>query len=102
MLEVKIRLLPPVVFGCGLSEVKFNRVRSSPFGLAGTMQLPQWVAATPRRRMWARRPRRAEPRTHCLVGRPASATRRRRHPLRRGRRSHAHRRFALQLPRSGL
>jgi hypothetical protein len=51
---------------------------------AGTMPLPLRVAATPRRRKWARRPRRAINQTHPWVGRRGLATGRRRHPLRRG------------------
>ncbi len=56
--------------------------------LAGTMQLLQRVAATPRRRMWARRPRRTKNRTHRSVWRLVPAPRRR---------HHARRRFALEL-----
>ena len=54
-------------------------------------ELPQRVAATPRRSRWARRPRSVINQAHHLVGRLTATTRRRRHPLRRGRRSYAHR-----------
>ncbi len=70
--------------------------------LTGTMQLPLRVAATPRRRTWVRRPRRAKQQARRLVCPQALATRRRLHPLRRGRRSYQHRGFVFKLPGSGL
>ena len=70
--------------------------------LAGTLPLPAAVAATPRRRKWARRPHRALNQTHHLVGWLESAMRRRRHPRQRSRRSYAHRRFTFQPRHSGL
>jgi hypothetical protein len=51
-------------------------------------ELPPRVAATPRRSRWTRRPRRAINQAERLVWRLATATRRRWHPLRRGRRSY--------------
>src|ERR1035437_10278205 len=53
------------------------------------------------RRGWLRRPRHAEKHAPHWVWPMAPATRRRRHPLRRGRRSYALRRFTFQLHGSG-
>src|SRR5208282_4565025 len=47
------------------------------------MQLPERVGATPRRRAWARHPRRANQKARHLVWPLALATRRRPRPLRR-------------------